>query len=142
MKFFASGKSPPNLWDFWGNRLDELIFEKFWKKFKVWGRKFLIKISAVVLIFICLTLYFASYRVSSSLVLSVPGIHETYEWLFLDKSEKVLAENVRKQLGYFGGNLALSFIYNLDSVKSEKERENLLNKENLNFPEICGFKKY
>lgn len=139
MKFFANSRSSPSSWELWENWLDELIFDRFWKKLKTWGKKFLIRASVVIAIFIFLMFSFLPARITKSAILSAPGIHETYEWLFLNKSEKVLAESVRKQLGYFAGNLALSFMYSLDSVKTGEERTRIL--DGANFPEsqIVGF---
>ena len=139
MKFFVGSRPPPSSWDLLESWLDELIFEKLWKRFERWGKIFLIRASVVIAIFIFFALSFLPARITKSAILSVPGIHETYEWLFLNKSENMSAESIRKQLGYLGGNFALSFIYSLDSVKTEEERTQILNDTDLLGPQIIGF---
>jgi len=139
MKFFVGGRPPPNFWDLLENWLDKLIFERLWKRFKRWSKKFLIGACVTIAIFVFLAVLFLPARVTKSVILSVPGIHEFYECLFLSKTEKASADNIRQQLGYFGGNLALSFMYSLDSVKTEKERARILNGVNFPEPQIVGF---
>ncbi|MBP6060477.1 MAG: hypothetical protein KA515_00515 [Candidatus Pacebacteria bacterium] len=78
-------------------------------------------------------------RVTESLALTVPGVHEMYEHGSLSAEEKILATEIKKELGEIIGNFALSMIETGKSVSTSEERTQILQNTPINSPKIEGF---
>lgn len=65
-------------------------------------------------------------REVKSLFLGISGLQNLSVTEKLDSNEQMLIDQIKKELGGFWGNLAISYINTLDSVKNTEDRQKLL----------------